>query len=579
MRKLLAPLVALSALLAGALWFSGWTSRSVSVALSTDGVPPHGEHRETLRRRMGSTFLSRDLPDDLRVVRGRRIDLHLPHVGLWDAREYFRQGGAEGERDAVEIRGVENYSVLVHVAHGLAGESPGEEELYARRELPVGLSEVSLGDFSTRYAFLLACEVLAHGPDENSRSPPASYSRPGGFCAGAQCSGHRSAFDTWLRSGQGGFRSFGPHLRLVCGGSSKIAVTEAKVMEFADAISSARRTMADAFILAFSERGGNLPLVPACLAFGGASVRGSALFDVVPRLGRRRIEPASRRAAYLEYPVFVGGEEVNSCSPVGGYPVLEVGAARPAAGLVDEMPQRLQRRLRKPVAGVLDEVAEGLRLEFESRTGFVRLSSDRWSPNGTGASQASAGPSDWHFLDSVEIPGRSSKNEGRTELWIQAASIGAHGEVESVSHWRKGSRFERRFFVEVPGEDCLVPVIGPGGKAELFARESGGLFDYQLVAREVKGELDETVVLSAPPLVAAQEELRRRGKAAAVHHESEWGYYEFGAGCDQSEMRIGYRFKFWLEDPGAPVEIVDLVCRSDGDVGAGAICEPPTCEE
>lgn len=218
------------------------------------------------------------------------------------------------------------------VAHVLAVEAHGQPDEFF---VPAGNSvqvkqlqglgrRVHGSDGALRYLWLVACNVMAHGPEFGacpgayaglSYGAPVCY-QPGGF-------GHADAVARWrpVLEGSG--------LRMVCGGVSTIRGTQDEAAAMWQYLGN-DVPPADAFMLgalAHSET----PNVPACLARGPQAPEASPLYD---------------------------GSFTTDANPLGGdwyhlqYPVWVAPGAPPPA--IDWLPETLPRLRPKPP----DAVAE-----------------------------------------------------------------------------------------------------------------------------------------------------------------------------------------------------------------------------
>jgi hypothetical protein len=159
-----------------------------------------------------------------------------------------------GGKDTLETYGLETSTLAFYVGEG----SPNQWRASSNF---VPLDRVKAGDGLLRYLWLYSCNVLAHGPKVNSDYPLPQAFKPGG-------TSQEDVFHRWTKS-----QSFGPHLRMICGGSTRLGF--AGIPAIWNHLFEEKRALADAFIL-----GASYPSqVPACLARGGPNPKSSALTD------------------------------------------------------------------------------------------------------------------------------------------------------------------------------------------------------------------------------------------------------------------------------------------------------------
>lgn len=461
------------------------------------------------------------------------------HVGETNAAHFYADPGRSAtgaDKDATN--GIDGAMLFFYAGHGAP-------TLWNTLGDNASQSSCLLGDCrdrtaGSRYYWQCSCEVFAHGP-ETCTGGGWAYGCPEGFDGSADSAAMRNVYERWGPA-------LSKELRMACGASTSAYCHEAQANAIWDNFNNVGLDVADSFIQGLMIWGS---VVPLCITTGGADVTTTPLYDTA------FTSAANASGAY--YHIQWG----TSFAKQRRVPLLRIPDLLPVFGLRPyPLPDRL-RGVKLERSGDLmvskdGSAAEGYELRVNPKSGAVYLRGKRLSPaHGKPLTEEQAREASRRFL---EARGMAEPAASEPEISAQmVASRPIEKGARSTPPMQKAVTYLVRRTVDVGGTP--VPVIGDGGKIELFLNPDGSVYRMAKVWRQLGPA--KRVVPVKPYETALVEARRTLGDAEPAYRLDSWdfGYQEADGNVDQQELRAAYHFAF--------------VAVERGDGEKGVIGRPP----
>jgi hypothetical protein len=413
------------------------------------------------------------------------------------------------------------------------------------------LSQVKAGDGLLRYFWLYSCNVLAHGPQIHG-----DYPLPQRF----RC-GDADVFQRWTPA-------FGPHLRMVCGGSTQLGF--AHVGEVWNYLLEEEKPVSEAFVLGVAQPG----QVPACLARGGSNPDSPALADRTLLPGG--VENAGPKWLHFQYSV--------ACKVVRSGSTLSVQCGEPPtpsnwspAPEIETLPRVTTVALPPPVPPVAGRLPLGFvplpggASKYHPDSGAVVLikSDDQYTPldpcdqvttwtvNPPALlAQKGLKPGLLPFSSPNTDSTRKFSDEKITALELRVESRQDRAPVEDRKCW--GRSLFVRFDSEVDIGTKRLPIFGPAIILEISRGENMELASFSAPQRELavlanQLSQDHRIKPSKAVIREARQELRLDPETYPVRSaQAILGYEEAPLRCLQAFLRPTYEIRFVPTAAAAP---------------------------